>query len=208
VTRENVVVKNVDTKYKLECHAVLEFDETTHTYRLDGRRLISVTQALSILDDRWKVDPFYLEFGKMVHRATACYDRGEYDDFTWDERIIPSVEAYVKFRSETDFEPIHIELPLFHPTRIYAGTLDRIGTLNGRQVLIDLKTGAKARVDELQEVAYWELAIANNIPVQKLFDLYLHKNGKYNLEPVKEIPRHLLPVFLACLKIAQWREGL
>ena len=185
----------------------LELDEN-HIYRLDGRRLISVTQALAILDDRWKVDPFYLQRGSMVHRATAYYDRGEFDDFTWDERIIPYVDGYVKFRSETDFVPTDIELPLVHHTYKYAGTIDRIGLLNGYAVLIDLKTGAKAKVDEVQNVAYWELAMSNKILVQKLFDLYLHNNGNYNLEPVKQIPRHLLPIFLAALTCARWREGL
>jgi len=184
----------------------LELDESTHTYTLDGRRLLSVTQALNILDDRPKIDPFYLQRGSMVHRATAYYDRGEFDDFTWDERIIPYVEAYMKFRQDTGFEPTHIELTQFHPVYKFAGTLDRLGPLNGFQVIIDLKSGAPVPVDLLQNAAYWELCVANKIPVNKLFDLYLRDNGIYKLEPVEK-PRLLLPVFLAALTCARWKNG-
>ncbi len=54
----------------------LLLDEETHRYTLDGRRLISVTQALSILDERRK-DPYYLERGRFVHLATEYLDRDE-----------------------------------------------------------------------------------------------------------------------------------
>ena len=184
----------------------LELDDQ-HVYRLDGRPIVGVTQALSILDDRWKVDPFYLQRGSMVHRATACYDKGTFDDFIWDERIIPYVEAYMKFREDTGFKPTYIELSQFHPIYKFAGTLDRIGPLNEHQALIDLKSGAPAPVDPLQNAAYWELCVANKIPVNKLFDLYLRGNGTYKLEPVKK-HKLLLPVFLAALTCARWREGL
>ena len=184
----------------------LELDEN-HIYRLDGRKIIGTTEALSILDDRRK-DPWYLQRGSMVHRGTAYYDRGEFEDFTWDERIIPYVEAYVKFRQDTGFEPTHIELTQFHPVYKFAGTLDRLGPLNGFQVIIDLKSGAPAPlIDPLQNAAYWELCVANKIPVNKLFDLYLRDNGTYKLEPVEK-PKLLLPVFLAALICARWKENL
>lgn len=184
----------------------LELDESTHTYTLGDRKLISVTQALAILDDRWKVDPFYLERGSMVHRATAYYDRGEFDEFTWDERIIPYVDAYVKFRQDTGFEPTLIEHKLYHPSYFYAGTLDRVGNF-GYDLLIDLKSGVQSKVDELQGTAYWELCRANKISVKRVFDLYLNENGSYKLEPIDK-PKLLLPVFLAALTCARWKERL
>ena len=185
----------------------LDFDESNHTYTLDGRRLISVTQALSILDDRWKVDPFYLERGRLIHLATEYYDNDELDESTVDERIRPYLEAYKKFCKDTHFAVQWIEYKLSHPSYQYAGKIDKIGQLNGCLVIIDLKSGAKAKVDELQAIAYRELCLVNNIPVKKQFDLYLHDDGTYKLEPV-EIPKRLMPIFLACLKIAQYREGL
>ncbi len=186
----------------------LELDESTHTYTLDGRRLISVTQALSILDNRWKIDPFYLERGRLVHLATEYYDRDELDDSTVDPQIQPYFDAYIKFGMDTGFKPTHIELKLFHPEYFYAGKIDRIGHLNGCLVIIDLKSGAKAsQADLLQGASYFELAKINNIPVKKVFDLYLNENGTYKLEPI-ENPKLLLRIFLAALTLTRWKEEL
>jgi hypothetical protein len=183
----------------------LELDEATHTYTLNGRRLISVTQALSILDDRWKVDPFYLERGRLIHLATEYYDRDELDFDSLDERIGGYVNAYINFKIETGFIPHLIEHKLYHPRYFYAGRMDRIGSLNSNEDLLDLKSGEKADVDELQGSGYWELCRVNGIPIKKVFDLYLHEDGTYKLEPI-ERPKLLLPVFLSCLTITQWRE--
>ena len=185
----------------------LEFDESTHTYTLNGRHLISVTQALSILDDRWKVDPFYLERGRLIHLATEYYDRDELDESTVDERIRPYLDAYMRFRRDTDFAPTFIERELYHPKYLYGMRIDRIGFLNDRWVMIDLKSGAPAKIDELQGAAYLEGCLANGIEVKGGFDLYLHDDTTYKLEPV-EIPKRLLPVFLACLTVMRWKEGI
>jgi hypothetical protein len=190
----------------------LEFDEATHTYllyenevdRLSGRKLVSVTQVLP--DDKRRVDPWYLERGRLIHLATALFDHDELDEDSIDERIKPYLDAYVKFKKETGFEPKHIELPLYHPKYYYAGTIDRIGLLNNSQDLIDLKTGGKAKADELQLAAYWELCRASYIKIRRVFDLYLHENGTYSLTPPETQPKLLLPVFLASLTVARWKE--
>jgi hypothetical protein len=185
----------------------LELEESTHNYTLDGRRLISVTQVLSILDDRWKVDPFYLERGRLIHLATEYYDRDELDFDTVDDRIKPYLGAYINFKKDASFKPGFIEYPLYHSQYFYAGKIDRIGIINGCGSLIDLKSGAKTKSDELQAVAYRELCRINNIPINKQFDLYLKDNGTYKLESVEHY-KLLLPVFLACLTIARWKEGI
>ena len=185
----------------------LEFDEEKHLYTLDGRRLISVTEALGLVDDRWKAEPYYLLRGKYVHKATELYDLGELDESTVDPMIHPYLDGYVKFRKDTAFESIHIEQPLYHPSYFYAGKPDRIGPLRDAHVIIDLKTGVKAKVDELQGAAYWELCRVNNIPAKKVFDLYLNDDGTYKLEPI-ENPKRLLPTFLNVLGAYRWKENI
>jgi len=187
----------------------LTFEEDRHIYKLGNRRLLSVTQILSILDNRWKVDPFYLERGRLIHLATEYYDRDELDEDSVDPQIAPYVKSYIKFRMNTDFKPILVEQRLYHPQYLYAGTLDRQGPLNGNSVIIDLKSGSKADVDELQNVALWELCRVNNIPVKKLFDLYLRDDGKMpNLVPIEKPKKLLLLVFLAALTCERWRQKL
>ncbi len=185
----------------------LEFDEKNHIYTLEGRRLISVTQALGLVDDRWKADPWYLERGRLIHLVTEYWDKDELDESTVDDRIKPYLDAYIKFRKETDFEPVQIEFPIFHPVYLYAGKPDMKGPLNGNEVLIDKKSGAKVRVNELQGAAYFELCRVNNIPVKKVFDLYLHDDGTYKLEPI-ENPKRLLPAFLNVLGAYRWKNEM
>jgi len=185
----------------------LNLDMTTHTYTFGDRKLISVTQALSILDNRWKVDPWYLERGRLIHLATQYYDWDELDESSVDENIRPYFDAYVKFRGDTGFKPTYIEHKLYHPKFLYGMTIDRIGFLNNRSVMIDLKSGAPVRVDELQGAAYLEGCLANGIEVKAGFDLYLHDDGTYKLEPIKN-PKLLLPIFLGLLRVVQWKEEL
>jgi len=185
----------------------LQFDPDTHTYTINGRRLISVTQALAIADDRRMVDPYYLERGRILHKACEYLDRDELDLETLDDQIRPYFLAYVKFQEDTGFKPDLIELRLSHLTYLYAGTIDRIGDLNGNHVLIDLKSGAPAKADPLQLAAYWELARVNTIPIKRLFDLYLHDDSTYRLVEVVK-PKLLLPVFLSALTLTRWRNGL
>jgi hypothetical protein len=184
----------------------LELDEATHTYTLDGRRIIGVSEALRILDDRSKVDPFYLERGRLIHLATEYYDRDELNESTIDERIRPYLDAYIKFREDTGFIPALIEHKLYHPSYFYAGTLDRVGNF-GYDLLLDLKSGVRIKLDDLQGVAYWELCRGNKISIKRVFDLYLNEDGNYKLEPIDN-PKLLLPVFLAALTCVRFKEGL
>ncbi len=182
------------------------FKPEDHSYWIGERRLISVTQALSILR-RWEAEPYYLERGRLVHLACEYYDRNELDESTVDPLIRPYLDGYMKFLTETDFLPVHIEKTLYHPQHFYAGRLDRIGNLNDNYVLLDLKTGVKAKVDELQGAAYWELCRVNDIPIKKVFDLYLRDDGGYSLVEIEK-PKLLVPTFLAALTLTRWREGI
>ncbi len=186
----------------------LLLDEETHQYTLDGRRLIGVTEALSILDDRYKVDPWYLQRGSALHLATEYHDKGTLDPESVGDDIRGFFEAYLKFLRDTGFKPIHSEQRLSHPKYFYAGKIDRIGVLNGEPVIIDLKSGQKARVDELQGAAYWELCRSNGFIIRKVFDLYLKENGTYNLPTEIENPKLLVPVFLALVAAYRWKEKL
>ena len=184
----------------------LELDEATHLYTLGDRKLISVTQGISILDTRWR-DPWYLERGRLIHLACEYYDRDELDEDKLDPQIGPYLEAYVKFKSDTGFLVRLIEHKLYHPQYLFAGRIDRTGILNSVEDLIDIKSGTKVDTDELQGAGYWELCRVNNIPVKKVFDLYLRENGTYSLVEIKN-PKLLLPVFLAALTLTRWREKL
>jgi len=185
----------------------LEFDEEKHIYTLDGRRLISVTEALSLVDDRRK-DPYYLQRGRIIHLACELFDRGELDEETVDPQILPRLEAWKKFRTDTGFVPDRIEEKFYHPVYLYGFKFDVHGFLNGSEVMIDRKSSPH-RTDALQGSAYVAGLEAQDPPIKckKGFDIYLKENGTYKLDPIKYL-RSNFQTFLAVLTAHRWREGL
>ncbi len=184
----------------------LEFNEAEHIYKLDGRVIPSVTDALSLVDDRRK-DPYYLQRGRFIHLACELWDKGELDESTIDPEILPRLEAWKLFRKEIGFIPSRIEEFYVHPVYLYGFKFDRTGPLNRREVLIDLKSSPH-RCDELQGAAYWAGLEAQTPPIltKDIFDIYLKDNGRYDLRPVKRNSlRSKFNTFLAILTAYRWK---
>jgi hypothetical protein len=181
----------------------VDFNPEGHLYTVEGQRKVSVTQALSLVDDRWK-DPFFLRRGSIVHKVTELYDLDQLDESTVDDQIQGYFTAYKTFLLDTGFKPRLIEHRMYDPKWQFAGTLDREGDLFKCAAIIDLKSGAPAKVDPLQGAAYWHLY---GSPIHKVFDLYLREDGTYKLKEVEK-PRNLFPTFCAILTAYRFKEGL
>src|SRR5260370_1277008 len=93
--------------------AVLTFDVATHTYRYGGKVVPSVTTVLRPIDNFDRVDPELLErarrFGSHVHSATDLFDRGILDEDELDPGLVPHLNGYKLFLSETGFQVTHSE---------------------------------------------------------------------------------------------------
>jgi hypothetical protein len=60
----------------------LTYDDATHTYKLDGVVVPSVTQVLTaagVIDNRWFTEEA-THRGQLVHVATMLMDQGELND--------------------------------------------------------------------------------------------------------------------------------
>lgn len=127
----------------------LTFDEATHTYRLDGQALPSVTQVLAangLGGDFSHVSPAVLEHarqrGTAVHAAAHYLDEGDLDEATVDPEIRPYLEAWQAFKVARRVELLALEQRVACPLYRFAGTIDRVARVPGirGEVLIDLKT--------------------------------------------------------------------
>jgi hypothetical protein len=112
----------------------LEFDELNHTFTANGQTLPSVTQVLRANgmtpEFYTRIDPWYLERGKLIHLATEYDDRGTLDEDTVDEVVRPYLDAYRTFRADYRGQITGIEKRMWHPQLGYAGIIDR--TITGR----------------------------------------------------------------------------
>lgn len=106
--------------------------------------------------------------GSVVHSLTERYDAGEEITLLTQSGEIgyklnewAMFERYVDFRNCHQFEIIHNEFNIINQGLGYAGTIDRVITLNGKNYLIDIKTSnAVHEFYWLQLAAYYKLLSA------------------------------------------------
>jgi hypothetical protein len=137
------------------------FDEASHRYHLDGKPLPSVTTVLAdagllkydFLDEHLRET--CLERGRQVHMLTQLDDEGRLDEDNIGEENLDYLLAWRKFKKDFEFTPRLIEHKVFHPMLKYAGCLDRVGRArDGRELLIDIKTGVAPHAARYQTAAY------------------------------------------------------
>ena len=183
------------------------FDPAAHVYRLGDTVLPSVTQILKcvgLLEYRGS-NEYAMALGSAVHRACELWDNGTLDEERLEDSIRPYLDAYKRFIAESGFEPVLIEQQIYHPDYLYAGTIDRVGILNNKHVLLDIKSGSPHPATELQLAGYHELLHVSVVDdPERAYILYLANTGRYNLVPME--PRKHIATFLAALNVYRWKK--
>ena len=192
------------------------FDPERHLYLVDGRPVPSVTQVLHsarLAADYSMVPPDVLErkriIGQYVHKATQYLDEGCLDLETVDPELQPYLAAYQRFLEESGFRPQLIEHRLVSRVTgtLCGGTVDRVGSMNGRLWLIDLKCVDRLYPGFALQTAGYELLLPK--PVVPPFKytravLQLRRDGSPKLSPPYEDPSDL-DVFRAALITTIWK---
>lgn len=185
----------------------LDFDESSHTYTLDGKRLPSVTQIIQSLLPMPQVDPWYLERGTATHKACELLDRGTLNFFSVDPAIENRVKAWIKFRRDWPAEIIANEKRLASAKHQFAGTVDRVFEHAGRAVIADLKNSVTPQV-RLQLAAY-SLLFTENVGGKacSAVAVELLESGEYRCHWIEERElRRLERQFLALLSVYSFAE--
>ena len=191
----------------------IQFDPEKHEYRIGGLLIPNVTTILGNVGlgpDFSKVRPDELEFaaqrGRAVHAATALYDLDDLDEETMDERILPYLEGWRKFRAEKDFTPTEIERIVYSSKWGYVGTLDRVGEMKGYATLIDIKTGPVYLESVGPQTSAYDVAYREEFkqPPLKRFAVRLPGDGTYKLVPCTS--KVDFDVFIHALSIMNWRN--
>ena len=193
-------------KVPLDSTGLFEFDEETHTYYLGDTILPSVTQILEdvglIDSSKYSKLEFYLERGSAIHGATDLIDKNQLDRDSLDDRIVGHVSAYEKFKKETGFEVKASELALYSKTYKYAGTMDKVGILYGKESIIDLKTNSVPNWGGIQLSGYNELFPGRAF---NRYGLALKEDGSYRLVPFDNFRDRV--VFLAAVTVYNAKHG-
>lgn len=187
----------------------LEFDETTHTYWVDGRPVPSITQIVAPLGkDYDEPDDDHLEITieAAAERGTALHayiahrlNGGEAESFELPDDYAGYADAADLFLSEHNIEPLLIETPLCCGE--FAGTPDLVAELDGETAIIDYKfvsALAKSKVGA-QLGGYLELCVENGIEPQKLAAVQFLRDGKYRFYRAQKNAAE--SAFRACLEL-------
>lgn len=185
--------------------AQLTFYDDKHEYWYNGERISSVSEILrfastelyktvnqAVLDDA-------KDRGTRVHKACEALDKEGTVDA--DSDIAGYVKAYVKFVREHKPKWELIEKPMMHPSREYAGTLDRYGTIdNCRFCVLDIKTTSRINRQTVSPQLYAYRKILTDGDAVKasgiaLLSLQLKKDGTYTLSQHDDG----MPIWNACM---------
>lgn len=177
--------------------AKLLFYDDSHRYTVDGEEVPSVSELVRfIARELYQETPQFAmdaaaSRGTKVHKATEALDK--YGSAEIEDDLSPFLQAYVQFVKDSNLRETggwdKIEWPVNYGT-LYAGTIDRYGTLNNVSTLLDIKT--TATISGLHKVLYtaqlnlYRLAlIANGLTADQLCVLQLKKDGTYKLIPLE-----------------------
>jgi len=184
----------------------LLLDEATHTYTVEGREVISVTQALDRCGLLWRSeDEGPRERGRRVHEACHYFDEQDLDWSTVLAEDEPYVRAWESCRKQFHLEILAVEKKLYDPLRHYAGKPDVVGKVDGLNAVLDRKAGQVQAAAALQVAGYGNLAWPGSVVWRAA--VQLKPDGKFSLHiyPMEEYLSDLHD-FYSCLRVAAWKE--
>ncbi len=159
------------------------FDEDSHTYYIDGVEVVSVTQALNeagMIDSKWWTE-WARHRGSTVHKCLEFLVKGTLDLNSVYPKIQGYLDAYERFRDDTQFVCAEVERHVWSPSQQAGGTLDQIGRLRDGTAIVDTKTGALQWQTATQLTGYADLyKEETGTYVDKLIGLQLNLDGTYN----------------------------
>lgn len=175
--------------------ANLIFLEEPHVYELDGEELPSVSEVTRFIARELYSDiPQHIldnaaDRGTRVHKLTESLDR--YGSCEADEVELPYITAYVDFRKKHKIQWEKIEWSTYNPERKYAGTIDRMGMVDGEMAIVDLKTTSTIHTVSVtaQLTLYKLMAEAQGFKIDKLYVLQLKKDGKATFKEIAPDPK-------------------
>lgn len=124
-----------------------KFDEVTHTYYLDDKKLLSVTQCIKyLLGEQYEGVPYSIlqqagNYGTRVHFLIESLE----DGIEWQTNNVYEENAIKQYKKIKDFETLDKEMFVLYKD-IYCGRVDGVGD----NIIYDVKTTSKLNKEYLK----------------------------------------------------------
>ena len=142
---------------------MLKFDENTHTYELDGKKLISTTQLLrknNLAPNYDMVDEEVLK--KAAEKGTLIHSEIEEFIKTGSIGFTNEVALFIDWYRKQAVSEIESEIKVYND--IVAGTIDLIYKRNNEWWISDIKTTSTIHTSSVQ----WQLSIYKALAEERL----------------------------------------
>lgn len=169
----------------------LEFEEETHTYRLDGILIPSVSAIMEPLSRVKYTGISESTLKRAANKGTAVHNAIE----NWLKFGIEDVsaehqgyfEGFKQWKSAVSPEIIGSEIHLCHRLMRYGGTADLLAYIENDLVLVDIKTTytISDMTCGVQLEAYAQALSSMGVGIQRKIILHLKRDGKFD---VREYP--------------------
>lgn len=196
-----------DNKICIPTFQELSFDETTHTYRLFGDIVPSVTQLMKPLSEK-KYGNVYSKTlqqaankGTIVHEGVENWVKYGIDDVP--DEYIGYFNAFKAWWQHWKPDLVASEVRVYHKLMLYAGTIDLLVMLDGKLTLVDIKTTYKLedKLCRTQLEAYLQALESHGIHVQRKKILLLRKDGTYSDPDFELRDKERLDAFIAYKRV-------
>lgn len=198
---------------------MLTYDDSTHSYAIDGQPAPGITRVLGDLGYHGNAAAFYTELsrrrGKAVHMACQLADEicpaattlgAVLDRVEISENLHPYLNGYLLFKRETGFVPELHEVPVCHRGLRIAGTPDKWGYIGGTPVLVDLKSwrsqGIRPKRSAEIQVSAYSIMLQEHMghKSERLIVLKLAGDGKYRMYEIPR-PELIIPIVWGCASV-------
>lgn len=183
----------------------LEFDRNCHLFRLDGRLIPSITQAMlsaGLIDTTW-FSEYARDRGSAIHLATAYFDLGVLDADYLDGAQAGYLEAWDLCCREHGCRWVEggIEQIVYSVPLQLAGIIDRNGFWEGDPAVVEIKTGELLLSAGIQLQLQSEMLPPGS---RRRIAVRLYENGRYEWKEFKD--REDRKVAMSCLTITHWKR--
>lgn len=135
------------------------FDGATHTYKISGIPVPSVSAVLAPLSDFSSVHPAIManaiSYGNNVHKTIELYLNGELDEIGLDPHLTDVLGQYKRWENDKGYNIRGgiIEKPCFHPGLKYAGTPDIVCR---HEFILDIKSRKTDPIKDILQLTAYE----------------------------------------------------
>lgn len=192
-----------------------------HTpYILNGEAIPSVTEVLNVINKpflyAWFAKHGFAEcerikkeagdLGSRVHDAVESYLKGE--GYELAGREAEMLQHFLKWKEQTDFRPVELELKVVSERHKFHGTFDALGTFGDSTELVmcDWKTSSKIDDSYALQLAAYAAAYEEQTGIGVTKGLIVRMDKKatskkqFEVKEFTNLPR-FFEVFLSCLDV-------